>query len=124
MLNNQHPHYIHVDDDFPKKRLIELFRPHFYLYLIMRYHIIGLEKTHLARNLLISKMCEICIVNPKFGRKCIVSGYDGKQLVSFDDKIPSFTMNDAYKYHIGQRKFNGTDSDDESYSDDDTDSVS
>jgi len=83
-----------------------------------------LEKTHLARNLLISKMCEICIVNPKFGRKCIVSGYDGKQLVSFDDKIPSFTMNDAYKYHIGQRKFNSTDSDDESYSDDDTDSVS
>ena len=124
MLNNQYPHYIHVDADFPKKRLIELFRPHYYLYLMMRYHIAGLEKAQLARHLFMSKMCEICVINPKFGRKYISRGYNGKTQVSFNDKIPSFTMNDAYKYHVGQSKCIGMDSDSESDYENDTDSVS
>lgn len=122
MLEQQYPCNIYIDKDFPKKKLIELFRPHYYLYLIMRYHISGLEKVQLARNLFVDKMCELCEQNHTFGRKYISIGLNGKNIVKFNDKIPKFTMNDAYKYHLVQKRCD-VDTDD-SECESDTDSVS
>lgn len=84
-----------VNTEVPKIELIQIMRPYFYLYMVSSYHIHGLEKSSMARKLLIRQIRELRKHNPCFGRKCIYR-IKNKIHTSFTLEHPKFTMNDAY----------------------------
>jgi hypothetical protein len=57
-----------INDDFPKEKLAKIMRPYYYLFLVYRYHISGIEKTNIAKKVLVKKLRELHRYNPNFGR--------------------------------------------------------
>lgn len=97
MISTYYPCELKIHKDFPKKQLIKIFRPYYYLYLVSQYHINGLEKRDMTRNYLMHKLYELSIYNPNFGKKIM---RDKKTNYSFNMDAPPFTMNEAYNYHL------------------------
>lgn len=118
MISTHYPYELKIHKDFPKKQLIKIFRPYYYLYLVSQYHINGLEKREMARNYLAHKMYEMSIYNPSFGRKLVLRDKNKKTNHSFNMDAPPFTMNEAYNYHLHKQIIS---SDDESDEDEDED---
>lgn len=85
---------LRVDKDVPKLELIKIMRPYFYLYMVSGFHINGLEKSSMARALLLRKIRELRKYNKIFGRKCLYR-IKNKLHTSFTLDHPKFTMNDA-----------------------------
>ena len=103
MLSTHYPYELKIHRDFPKKQLIKIFRPYYYLYLVAHYHISGLEKRDMARNYLINKLHDLSIYNPNFGRKLLKKCKHVRKKKSdynFNVTVPRFTMNEAYNYHV------------------------
>jgi hypothetical protein len=57
-----------IHDDFPKDKLAQIMRPYYYLFLVYRYHISGIEKKSIAKKALIKKLRELHRYNPNFGK--------------------------------------------------------
>ena len=57
-----------IHDEFPKDKLAQIMRPYYYLFLVYRYHISGIEKTNIAKKALIRKLRELHRYNPNFGK--------------------------------------------------------
>jgi hypothetical protein len=57
-----------IHDDFPKDKLAQIMRPYYYLFLVYRYHISGIEKTNFAKKALVKKLRELHRYNPNFGK--------------------------------------------------------
>jgi hypothetical protein len=114
-----------IEQDFPMKDLIRILRPYYYLYLVSKYHICGLEKRQMATEYLSEKLYELYIYNPLFGRKTFKHFKQNKTRFGnekmFNMDAPKFTMNQAYMYHHLKKQ---NCSDDETDIDDDDDSVS
>jgi len=60
---------IHIE--FPKKTLVDIFRPYLFLHIFYQNSIDGSEKKKNARNILKIKLKEFVDYNPQFGRKLI-----------------------------------------------------
>lgn len=118
---------IHIDDEFPKQRFVEIMRPYYRLYCIHSYAMEKYKKIQ-ARDELHLKMIRLYKYNPGFGRKIYKhehSIFGKKLLVSFNEKHPPFNQaisienfmknhsqficEDTYQHNIF-----GYDSDDES----------
>ena len=119
MISNHYPYELKIHIDFPKKQLIKIFRPYYYLYLVSQYHITGLEKCDMARNYLIHKLNELSIYNPHFGRKLMTrdKNQTKKKDYSFNMDVPSFTMNNAYNYHLHKSIVSDYESEEDEYDD-------
>jgi len=80
----------------PQDDLIPIMRPYFYLYLVSRYHICGLEKQSIAQTVLHKKLKELRRYNPIFGRLTI---HPRKFMMparrEYNMLHPKFTMRDA-----------------------------
>jgi len=95
-----------IDKEFPKKELVDIFRPYLYLYFVYQDHIEGSEKRCLSKNILKNKMNEFYILNPKFGRKIVnvkknvinndISKNSFYSSFTFNTNSPNFKMIDAY----------------------------
>jgi hypothetical protein len=75
MLENECIEYtriLHIDDDFPKKTLVEIMRPYLHLYYLTLYYIDGTIKKSNAGLLLKKKLRLFVKFNPKFGRRKMV----------------------------------------------------
>ncbi|MFY7729234.1 MAG: hypothetical protein ACOVRN_06940 [Flavobacterium sp.] len=66
-------------------------RPYFYLYMVSKYHICGLEKVEVAKDVLYDKLEELFELNPQFGRMYLKR----KGKISYDLEHPKFGLNDA-----------------------------
>jgi hypothetical protein len=64
---------VKVHKDFPRKDLIEIFRPYIYIYVLSQDGVDGTEKKRLALKILEKKIIEFVNFNPNFGRKNITS---------------------------------------------------
>ena len=87
---------LRVNREIAKQDLLPIMRPYYYLYMVSSYHIHGLEKSSMARQLLLQKTRELRKYNPIFGRKCLYR-IQNKIHKSFTLDHPKFTMNDAYQ---------------------------
>ena len=67
-------------------------RPYFYLYMVSKYHICGLEKVTVANDVLYDKLEELFEFNPQFGRIYIKRN---KRKTSYNLEHPKFGLNDA-----------------------------
>jgi len=85
---------IRINLDFPKKELVDIFRPYLFLYIMSIDGIEGIEKKHLSGIILKKKLAEFVLFNENFGRK-IVSYRDGRRIITFNTKHPQFTFKDA-----------------------------
>ena len=126
MISRYFPSSLKINKDFPRKQLIKIFRPYYYLYLVTNYHVCGLEKCELARNYLMDKLYEFSIFNPHFGRKMFTRGKNMKNKISYEFNMtaPVFTMNNAYNYHLHKRIVSSDDESDSEYDEPDDNSMS
>jgi hypothetical protein len=85
---------IHINQYFPKKDLVDIFRPYLFLYIMSIDGIEGIEKKHLSGIILKKKLAEFVLFNENFGRK-IVSNQDCRRIVTFNMNHPHFTFKDA-----------------------------
>ena len=72
----------------------------------------------MTRNYLIQKLYELSIYNPNFGRKLVLRDKDKQTIHSFNMDAPSFTMNEAYNYHLHKPLISSDDESDEDEYDD------
>ena len=103
MLKCYYPSKFNISKEIPHKDLVRVLRPYYYLYLVIRYHISGLEKKNMARCYLSEKINNLFTYNPRFGRKTYTtnknSPFKGRKK-EFNMDAPKFTMNQAYAYHL------------------------
>ena len=85
---------IHINQYFPKKDLVDIFRPYLFLYIMSIDGIEGIEKKHLSRIILKKKLAEFVSFNENFGRK-IVGNQGCRRIVTFNMNHPHFTFKDA-----------------------------
>ena len=85
---------ININEDFPKKDLVDVFRPYLFLYIMSIDGIEGIEKKQLSGIILKKKLTEFVSFNENFGRK-IVSNQDCRRIVRFNMNHPHFTFKDA-----------------------------
>lgn len=62
---------IQISEDFPKKDLVDIFRPYLYLYIMSMDAIEGTEKKRLAEIILRKKLQSFVSYNENFGRKIV-----------------------------------------------------
>ena len=104
--------HIHISEDFPKKDLVDIFRPYLFLYIMSVDGIEGIEKKRLSGIILKKKLGEFVSFNESFGRKIIntrplsyidtslcLQDHNGYRrlftYVTFNMKHPHFTFKDA-----------------------------
>jgi len=80
-----------IHPTIPKPEFIKIMRPYFYLYMVSKYHICGLEKVAVAKDLLYDRLETLFELNPQFGRMYLKRR--GK--ISYDLEHPKFGLNDA-----------------------------
>jgi len=66
---------IDIHDDFPKKDLVDIFRPYLFLYVMSVDGIDGIEKKRLSNIILRRKLEEFVTYNRSFGRKTVTTNY-------------------------------------------------
>ena len=64
---------ININEDFPKKELVDIFRPYLFLYIMSVDGIEGTEKKHLSEIILRKKLGDFVTFNENFGRKIITT---------------------------------------------------
>jgi len=70
-VNNQWTKKLKIHREFPKDKLVAIFRPYLHLFYLYKYFTMGTEKTVESCELLIEKLKQFVLFNPKFGRKII-----------------------------------------------------
>jgi len=96
-----------IHKEFPKKDLIDIFRPYIYLYIMHQDYIEGTDKKYISEKILKKKMNEFYNYNRNFGKKFMnvkkkidISNniLEKKYFCSFTFNInyPNFKMVDAY----------------------------
>ena len=80
-----------IHPTIPKPELIKIMRPYYYLYMVAKYHICGLEKVTVAKDVLYEKLEELFEFNPQFGRIYIKR----REQISYNLEHPKFGLNDA-----------------------------
>jgi hypothetical protein len=76
---------LEIDPTFPKKELVNIFRPYLYLYLMGQDAVDGTEKKMVAMLILKHKLFEFAKFNPRFGRKTVKTRFSYVSVVSVDD---------------------------------------
>ena len=114
-----------INPDFPKKDLVDIFRPYLFLYIMSVDGIEGIEKKHLSEIILRKKLGDFVTFNENFGRKIIttkcveiaITTPDHNPLslknrninrrvvtnITFNMKHPHFTLKDACE-SFGKKK--------------------
>jgi len=104
-----------IHDDFPKDKLAQIMRPYYYLFLVYRYHISGIEKTSIAKKALVKKLRELHRYNPNFGKMilkpksaqqstmCATNNLKHRKHLErvFESDHPKFTMKHAIQLCSG-----------------------
>jgi hypothetical protein len=67
-------HQINIDEEFPKKKLVEIMRPYLKLYFLSKYSLIGIKKIK-SRILLRNKLLILKKYNKSFGKKIVKLEY-------------------------------------------------
>jgi hypothetical protein len=92
--NNKYTKLLHIDSQFPKDILVEIFRPFLYYFCIIRYDIRGTEKIQKYRGIFEYKMFVFYKFNKAFGRKYVktikMDGKTVKQEYLFNTRHVSF----------------------------------
>ena len=91
MLFNHRRRSKRIHPTIPKPEFIKIMRPYFYLCMVAKYHICGLEKVSVAKDVLYDKLEELFEFNPKFGRMYMKR----KGKIHYDLEHPKFGFNDA-----------------------------
>jgi hypothetical protein len=69
--SNRYVKLLHIDSQFPKDILVDIFRPFLYYFCIIRYDVRGTEKIHKYKGILEYKLFVFYRFNRAFGRKYI-----------------------------------------------------
>jgi hypothetical protein len=69
-FNTNNQYYIDIDDDFPKKDLINIMKPYLFLYCTYNFSLIGIKKIQ-SLEIFFKKMKKFYNFNPLFGKKII-----------------------------------------------------
>jgi hypothetical protein len=107
LKNNKYTKLLKIDDEFPKDKLVEIFRPFLYYYFIYNYDIKGTYKIYSFKTFLNQKLKKFYEYNKSFGRKTITvtRSFNNKSKTSyvFNSKHIGFyqipvTIIDTYDY--------------------------
>ena len=71
LKNNKYTNLLKIDNEFPKDKLVEIFRPFLYYYYIFNYDIKGTSKIYNYKIILHKKLKKFYQYNKSFGRKII-----------------------------------------------------
>jgi hypothetical protein len=92
--SNKYTKLLHIDSQFPKDVLVDIFRPFLYYFCVIRYDIRGTEKIHKYRGILEYKLFMFYKFNRAFGRKYVkiikINGKMIKQEYLFNTKHVTF----------------------------------
>ena len=92
LKNNKYSKLLEIDKEFPKDKLVEIFRPFLYYYYIFNYDIKGTSKIYNYKLILNKKLKKFYYYNKLFGRKTISVNKD------FNNKTKTISFNTN---HIG-----------------------
>lgn len=107
LKNNKYTKLLKIDDEFPKDKLVEIFRPFLYYYYIYNYDIKGTSKIYSYKTFLHQKLKKFYQYNKSFGRKniTVTRSFNNKSKTSyvFNSKHIGFyqipvTIIDTYDY--------------------------
>lgn len=84
---------IHIHEHFPKKDLVDIFRPYVYLYIFSMDSIDGTEKKRMAYMILRQKLTEFVKYNCNFGRKVVKISYITTNNSTLDNSHNLFQSN-------------------------------
>jgi len=106
--NNKYTKLLKIDNEFPKDKLVEIFRPFLYYYYIFNYDIKGTSKIYNYKSILNQKLKKFYEYNKSFGKKCysINSAFNNKAKV-----LLSFNTNHIGFYKIPVTNIETFDSD-------------
>lgn len=68
--NNKYTKLLKIDTEFPKDKLVDIFRPFLYYYYIFNYDIKGTSKIYNYKMILNQKLKKFYQYNKSFGKKC------------------------------------------------------
>lgn len=68
--NNKYTKLLKIDNEFPKDKLVQIFRPFLYYYYIYNYDIKGSSKIYKYKSILNIKLKKFYQYNKSFGKKC------------------------------------------------------
>lgn len=106
--NNKYTKLLKIDSEFPKDKLVEIFRPFLYYYYIFNYDIKGTSKIYNYKLILNQKLRKFYQYNKSFGKKCysVNKFFDNKTKI-----LSSFNTNHIGFYKIPVTSFETYDSD-------------
>jgi len=106
--NNKYTKLLKIDNEFPKDKLVEIFRPFLYYYYIFNYDIKGTSKIYNYKSILNQKLKKFYQYNKSFGKKCysINGAFNNKTKV-----LSSFNTNHIGFYKIPVTNIETYDSD-------------
>jgi hypothetical protein len=86
------PKRLHIDDEFPMNKLVDIMRPYLYLHYVYEFSISATEKRETSLSILKQKFDAFVNFNPQFGRKIMqkLPGSKLYSLVGFNEQHITF----------------------------------
>ena len=109
LKNNKYTKLLKIDKEFPKDKLVEIFRPFLYYYYIFNYDVKGTSKIYNYKLILNKKLKKFYYYNKLFGRKTISVNKDFNN--NNTKTILSFNTNHIGFYKIPEPNIEPNDSD-------------
>jgi hypothetical protein len=109
---NKYTMRLKIDENFPKKQLVEIMKPYLTIYYNSYYSLNLNERNNSSRNLN-EKLRKFYFFNPKFGRRQIVTENNGFQHINYNDKCIDFSDKNFFKNYAKSHLQADEDSDDD-----------
>jgi hypothetical protein len=71
LVNYTYTKRLRIHDDYPRDKLVDIFRPYLHLFYLYKYFIHGSSKAFESKRRLVIKLKRFVLFNPQFGRKYI-----------------------------------------------------
>lgn len=94
-LTQKDKYKIRIDSNFPKKTLINIFKPYLKLHLTHKFSLIGMKK-YISKNVLDKKLKKFTKFNTLFGRKRVEMKYYFDKKGKKKSKIDNISFNDKH----------------------------
>jgi len=101
LINHNYTKKLRIHHDFPREKLVDIFRPYLHLFYLYKYYVHGTAKAFESKIILMEKLELFVLFNPLFGRK-----YTHKSNQNTQNNLFSFNKKDKETFNMNHISFN------------------